>query len=79
MNLVGSSSSAESADEIVFDPSDAYLVVAATRDELDALASAINESLEMLDEREFQSRVGATRDDMIELSERIGAILHRAG
>lgn len=43
------------------------IVVAFTPDELAAIGNALNESLEMIEEWEFATRMGATRAEVAEM------------
>lgn len=57
---------------------DDEVVLAATRDELAALANAVNESIEAVEGWEFQTRLGVTLDDARALRSRIGELLREA-
>jgi hypothetical protein len=46
-------------------------------DELGFLGSAINETLEALEEWEFQTRTGETRERAIEIFRELRAVLHQ--
>ena len=51
------------------------IVLAATRDELAALAGAINEAIEAVEDWEFQTRLGVTCADARSLRSRIVELL----
>lgn len=53
------------------------VVLAVTRDELVALAGAVNESVEAVEDWEFQTRLGVTRDEARALGLRIGEVLRQ--
>ncbi|WP_407359101.1 hypothetical protein LTA6_001521 [Microbacterium sp. LTA6] len=57
---------------------DDELVIATTRDELAALAGAINEALEAVEEWEFDTRLGITPDQARRLAARISDVLRDA-
>lgn len=57
---------------------DDELVIATTRDELATMAGAINEALESVDEWEFDTRLGVTRDQARALRDRLGEVLRAA-
>jgi hypothetical protein len=53
------------------------VVLAVTRDELVALAGAVNESIEAVEGWEFHTRLGVTRDEARALGLRIGEVLRQ--
>lgn len=57
---------------------DDELVLAATRDELAALAGSIGEALEAVDEWEFDTRLGVRPDQARALRDRINDVLRAA-
>lgn len=57
---------------------DDEVVVATTRNELAMLAGAISEALEAVEEWEFDTRVGATPDEIRVLRDCIGTVLRSA-
>ncbi len=58
--------------------SDDEVVLATTRDELATLAGAINEALEAVEEWEFDTRLGVTREQARVLRSQIGEVLRAA-
>jgi hypothetical protein len=45
--------------------------------EFRVMKSALNEVLELMDPREFETRLGATEEEVVELIKKLSAILRR--
>lgn len=57
---------------------DEELVIGMTRDDLATLAGAMNEAIEAVEEWEFQTRVGVTKEQARALRSRIGELLRES-
>jgi hypothetical protein len=57
---------------------DEELVVGMTRDDLATLASTIGEALEAVEDWEFQTRVGVSKEEARALGSRIGELLRES-